>query len=69
MKDKVILLIETAMERWPKAKKIAVENFCFSAPADKLANRINLKVDEASYRWNRDTTKAITFVLTGMGKM
>jgi hypothetical protein len=67
MKD-VIKLIDMAMGKWPKAKKIAVENFCFSAPDDKLANRINLKVDETSYRWHRDTTKAIEFVLAYQGK-
>lgn len=61
--------IATALREWTKAKKIAVQNFCWSAPADKVANRVNLKMDARLYSWNTDTVNAIEYVLQREGKI
>jgi len=61
--------IENALKTFPKAKRMAVENFCFSAPDDKRANEVNLKADAASYPWNSDTVNAIRVVLRAEGKL
>lgn len=60
--------VDIALANYPKAKRMAVENFCFSAPKDKTANRINLAADAKSYPWNRDTVEAIKSVLRAEGK-
>lgn len=57
------------MARHRGANRDAVENFCFSAPDDKMANAINLKADARSYRWNGDTVNAIQMVLRGTNKL
>lgn len=41
-------------------KRIAVENFLFSAPLDShMANCMNLDMDARLYKWNSQTVKAI----------
>lgn len=62
-------LVDTALKNYPKAKRMAVENFCFSAPDDKTANKINLAADARSYPWNTDTINAIKSVLKAEGKL
>ena len=56
-------LIETALRKFPKAKRIAVENF--SSTADKLdmATSMNLADDARSYKWNAHTVNAIRWVI------
>jgi len=62
-------LVDIALANYPKAKRMAVENFCFSAPKDKDANRINLAADARAYPWNADTVNAIKSVLRAEGKL
>jgi hypothetical protein len=62
-------LIAEAMQKHPSAKRIAVENFCWTAPKDPMANRMNLEMDAEMYSWNSDTVSAISFVLRQEGKM
>ena len=62
-------LIDSALRKFPRAKKMAVENFCWSAPDDKFANRANLQMDTRLYNWNRDTVKAIEYVLSWQNKI
>lgn len=62
-------LVTIALAKYPKAKRMAVENFCFSAPDDKIANKVNLAADAKSYPWNSDTVNAIKTVLKAEGKL
>jgi len=62
-------LIEKFLKKYPKAKKIAVENFVWTAPDDKTANIINLQADAKAYIWNVDTQKAIYFCLKELNKI
>ena len=56
-------VLETALRKFPKAKKIAVENF--SSTADKLdmATSMNLADDTRAYKWNVHTVNAIRWVI------
>lgn len=50
--------------KFPKAKKIAVENFVFSSKEyGDFANSMNLSQDARAYNWNADTVGAIKFLL------
>ena len=69
MKDKLDLEFAAAFKRYPKARKLAVENFCMSAPEDHVGNAVNLINDSKSYKWNNDTVHAIRYVLIKMGKL
>lgn len=69
VKDQIDVLIEDAMKRFPTAKRIAVENFCWSAPDNQTANAWNVSYDALLYKWNRDTIDAITYVLRGVNKL
>ena len=62
-------LIDTALGKYPKARRMAVENFCFSAPNDKIANDLNIIEDARMYEWNSDTTNAIRLVLKTQKKL
>ena len=55
-------IIDQALAKYPKAKKIAVENATFGQ-VDGLPFRMNLASDALIYKWNRDTIKAIHFVM------
>lgn len=68
MKD-LDTLIDAACKVYPKAKRIAVENFCVSADNYKFANAINLKEDARAYKWNTDTVIVIKQVLRQTGKL
>jgi hypothetical protein len=67
--DPVTNAIEKALAKCPKAKRIAVQNFVWSAPDDKTANGMNLEMDAKMYRWNGDTVKAIRLALRELGKI
>ena len=62
-------LVDAALVKYPRAKRMAVENFCFSAPDDKVANKTNLAADASSYPWNSDTVNAIKSVLKAENKL
>lgn len=62
-------LIEEALKKFPKARKIAVENFCLSACKDKTTNQWNLSEDTRMYSWNAHTTAAIRTVLQASNKL
>ena len=55
--------IDEAMKQFPKAKRLAVENFCWTAPNAPTDNYWNLVSDAQSYKWNADTVEAIRYVL------
>ena len=55
--------IEKAMKRFPKAKRIAVENFTMSSSELGMAEMMNLEMDARMYKWNSDTVNAIRYVL------
>ena len=54
--------IEVALNKWPKARRIAVENVTMGA-VDGLAFRMNLEADRRSYGWKPETMNAINFVM------
>ena len=56
-------LIATALRKFPKAKKIAVENFSFTADKMDMATNMNLEMDAASYKWHPHTVSAIRWVI------
>jgi hypothetical protein len=52
------------LRKYPKAKKIAVENFTdFGSKKMSFGEKLNLANDAAAYRWNADTVKAIEEIL------
>jgi hypothetical protein len=57
-------LIEKVLVRFPKAKRIAVENFTMGY--DNLGDEAlaNLEMDSRLYSWNRDTINAIISVIS-----
>lgn len=57
--------VELALRKFPKAKRIAVENFTFTADCLDLATAMNLSADTRAYNWNAHTVSAIRFVLGG----
>lgn len=67
METEVQNVIDMALEKFPEAKKIAVQNFVWSAPADHKANKANLTMDARLYNWNTDTVQAIRYALTMIG--
>jgi len=54
--------IEKALGKFPKARRIAVENATFGQE-DTMAFRMNLEMDRASYNWNAETMGAIHYVM------
>ncbi len=60
--------IEAALAKFPKARKIPVENVaCWND--NKKANSINLAQDTQAYGWKGDTLKAIKYVLKLQNKI
>jgi len=57
--------IELALAKYPKARKIAVENFTYGMEGKGMDFSIamNLDADARAYGWKPDTIKAIKFVL------
>jgi hypothetical protein len=70
-----MLHINAALEKYPKAKAIAVRNFAGTAPLEDAPpygargnNNANLSMDARSYRWNEATVAAIKMALDGIYK-
>ena len=59
------IALQTAMAKWPKARKIAVENATSGITKANfgMAERMNLEADRASYGWKAPTMSAINFVI------
>ena len=58
--------IERAMAKYPKAKRIAVENFTsFGQGTWDMAAAMNLGEDTRAYGWNSQTVAAIKMVMQG----
>lgn len=55
-------IIEKALAKYPKAKRIAVENATMGQ-YDSMAFRMNLESDRQAYNWNAHTMAAINFVM------
>jgi hypothetical protein len=58
--DLVKAIIQKTLEKHPKARRIAVENFLMSSLGYDYDNQIkNLYLDATLYRWNTQTVNAI----------
>jgi hypothetical protein len=60
--EQEINLVKQALVKYPKARKIAVENVTIGA-TDSMQFRMNLEMDCRLYNWNADTMKAIRWVM------
>jgi hypothetical protein len=61
--------IELAMVKYPKARRIAVENFVSSCPSEKgMHNAMNLADDARAYAWKPVTVTAIKHAMRLAGK-
>jgi hypothetical protein len=56
-------LILKAIKKFPKAKRIAVENFTMGTDRLDMETSMNLSADTKCYKWNSDTVNAIRYVL------
>ena len=56
-------LIEKALTKFPKARRIDVENFTSGYDGPSLEARINLESDARCYLWTGHTINAILYVL------
>jgi hypothetical protein len=59
--------VEKAMTKYPKARRIAVENFTYGQQGKGMPFGVamNLDADTRCYGWKTDTVKAIKMVLNG----
>jgi len=57
--------IQAAMAKYPKARRIAVENVSYWYRGT-WEDSMNLQADARIYGWNNDTIKAILFVHSAM---
>ena len=55
-------IIEQALTKYPKAKKIAVENATMGREMN-MAFRMNVEMDRGLYNWNAQTMSAIYWVM------
>jgi hypothetical protein len=57
--------VEKAMKKYPKARRIAVENFTFGLVGKGMSfgDSMNLDMDARAYGWKADTIKAIKMVI------
>lgn len=57
--------IDLALAKYPKARKIAVENFTIGkiSAGMTMADNLNLEYDAKCYGWKPDTVKAIKYVM------
>lgn len=57
--------IELAIAKYPKARKIAVENFSYGKEGKGMTMEdfLNLEYDAKCYGWKPDTIKAIKWVI------
>jgi len=56
-------LIDKALKKFPKAKRIAVENFTYGYNELSMEASMNLEMDANLYNWNAHTVNAIRWVL------
>lgn len=56
-------LIDQAIKKFPKAKRIAVENFTMGYDTLNMEASMNLEADSRCYSWNGNTISAILYVL------
>jgi hypothetical protein len=56
-------IIQAAMAKYPKARRLAVENVSYWYRGT-WEDSMNLHNDANAYKWNNDTMKAILFVHT-----
>jgi len=56
-------LIDKALAKFPKAKKIAVENFTMGYDTMSMEASLNLEMDAHMYKWNTHTVNAIIWVI------
>lgn len=63
MNTKFDEIVNKAMQKFPKAKRIAVENFSFGTTKLDMATSMNLSYDAQLYKWNAQTVNAIRFVI------
>ena len=56
-------IIDQAIKKFPKAKRIAVENFTSGYDHLSMEAAMNLSMDAAAYNWNSNTISAIRWVL------
>jgi hypothetical protein len=59
--------VEKALRKFPKARRIAVENFTYGKQGKgmTMADHLNLDMDARAYGWKADTIKAIKMVIEG----
>lgn len=66
-------IIENVLKKYPRARRIAVENFLASSKGLSYRNQLeNLEYDAYLYKWKTDTKKAIRaglFMLKNAGLM
>lgn len=57
--------IDLAITKYPKARRVAIENFTMGKEGKGLtmADSLNLEYDAKCYGWKPDTVKAIKFVM------
>lgn len=57
--------IDLAITKYPKARRVAIENFTMGKEGKGLsmADCLNLEYDAKCYGWKPDTVKAIKFVM------
>ena len=56
-------IVDKALNKFKKAKRIAVENFAGTCDKLDMAANMNLEMDAASYKWHPHTTAAIRYVI------
>jgi hypothetical protein len=61
-------LIEKALKKFPKARRVAVENFTSGYDSFDMAAQMNLDADIRCYKWNAHTVNAILYVLNNKSK-
>jgi len=59
--------INKALEKFPTAKRVAVENVSVWFRIGSLEDEMNLQMDIASYSWNVATVKAIRWIAAQKG--
>jgi hypothetical protein len=62
-------LIEAAMLKYPKARRIAVENFSSGYRTMSYEASANLRLDTGLYKWTTTTVAAIKWVINQRAKL
>lgn len=60
--------VDKAMAKYPKARRIAVENFTSSCGDQGMHNALNLQADRKAYNWTQQTVDAIKLAVRLLGK-